>query len=367
MPWATSPPPHDNPAHAPPPSRARGAPPGEDWTATTTPATTEPGQPGHNPASPHPTVWSGWTAPASGPATFSVADTSADNMPTAYTPTAHRSLTQVAPTDHRRWHKMRRDTAASATYLITGHTDGSGGQLRVRRSHHPDQAKPSATSTINGGAASTTNRMVTLTLRTTDNMGGTGVRTPNSASLEDVDGEAGAQQQPTHAADTAGNPVTVPWPLTDLFHGGSPSTGPPRRSRGRRPTPATAARRPTGRARPTSSPATARAPDPRHTPTPSSSTPRHPRHARPPPPPPAARQKTPASRRRRAGQPPTHQRRRRIPARAEPRRRGVSPHQPPRRRPPPPRARPPRDTPTATAPGPATAPASGAAGSTAPH
>jgi hypothetical protein len=63
--------------------------------------------------------------------------------------------------------------------------------------------------------------MATLTLSATDNMGVTGVRVSNSARLQDVGGKAGAQQQLRRAADVDGNPVTVRWSLTDLFHGGS--------------------------------------------------------------------------------------------------------------------------------------------------
>jgi hypothetical protein len=154
-----------------------------------------------------------------------VAETSADNVLTAYIGAAYGSLTQVARTDYGYWHEMRWDAVAGTTYLVSGYTGGSGGQLRVRWSQYADQVKPSGTVTIDGGAASTTNRMVTLTLSATDNVGVTGVRISNSARLEEAGGEAGAQQWLTRGADVDGNPATVRWSLTDLFYGWSNAVG----------------------------------------------------------------------------------------------------------------------------------------------
>lgn len=223
--WNTRPPPHDNLADALPLSGARGVSPGDDWTATTIRATTEPGEPGYDPARSRATVWFRWTAPASGPVRFSVADASASNVLTAYSGTAYGALAQLARTDYGYWHEMRWDAVAGTSYLIAGDTGIESGQLRVQWSQYADQVKPSGTIAIDGGAASTTNRMVTLTLSATDNVGVTGVRISNSPTLEEVGGDAGAQQRLMWGADVDGDPGTVRWSLTDLFYGGNNAVG----------------------------------------------------------------------------------------------------------------------------------------------
>jgi hypothetical protein len=67
--------------------------------------------------------------------------------------------------------------------------------------------------------------MVTLTLSATDNVGVTGVRISNSPMLEEVGGDAGAQQWLMRGADVDGNPGTVRRSLTDLFYGGNNAVG----------------------------------------------------------------------------------------------------------------------------------------------
>ena len=225
--WNMGPPPHDNLAAALPLSGARGVSPGGDWTATTIRATAEAGEPRHDPARvPGATVWFRWTAPASGPVTFSVADASVSNVLAAYTGTTYGSLAPVARTDWQFWHELKFNAVAGTTYLIAGDTGPyGGGQLRVQWTLHADHTKPAGAVVIDGGASSTAHRMVTLTLQATDDIGVTGVRVSNAPALDDMEAEAGPQRVLMWAEEIDGNPTTVRWSLTDLYRGGNNAAG----------------------------------------------------------------------------------------------------------------------------------------------
>ncbi len=226
--WSMAPPPHDNIANALPLSGARGYSPGfEDWRGTTIRATAEPGEPNHAPGrSPGATTWFRWTAPASGPVRFSVAEASVDNMLACYSGSGYGSLVQLARTDWQFWHDLSFDAVAGQTYLIVADTGPyGGGQLGVEWSQHADQAKPTGGVVVDGGASSTSRRMVTLTLSATDNVGVTGVLISNSPTLEDRVADAGPQRTLMWAEQLEGNPGTVRWSLTDLVRGGNNSGG----------------------------------------------------------------------------------------------------------------------------------------------
>jgi len=235
MAWSTLPPPHDNLSGAVTLDGREGVSPAWDWSATTIRATREPGEPNHDPdRAALSTVWFRWTAPGTGPVTFEVADASSisTNMLAAYTGTGYGSLTQVARTGWEIWHTMRFDATAGRTYLIVA--DGGphgGGQLRLRWSQYTDQVVPSGTLVIDGGASTTGQRMVTLTLTATDNVAVTGVRVSNSPARNAWRHPSGAGTQwvLTHAEDIEGNfqgdPVTVRWSLTDLYRGGTNAGG----------------------------------------------------------------------------------------------------------------------------------------------
>jgi hypothetical protein len=224
--WSTARPPHDDLADALPLSGARGVSPGGDWRATTIRATAEPGEPNHDPGrSPGATTWFRWTAPATGPVRFSVADTDVDNLLAAYSGTGYDSLVQLARTDWDFYHDLHFDAVAGQTYFVVADTGLLGGQLRVEWSQYADQTKPTASVVINGGASSTSTRMVTLTLTASDNIGVTGLLISNSPTMEQRNGDAGSQDTLMWAEPLDGNPSTVRWSLTDLYRGGNNASG----------------------------------------------------------------------------------------------------------------------------------------------
>jgi hypothetical protein len=226
--WSALPPPHDDLADALPLSGAKGVSPGGDWRATTLRATAEPGEPDHAPGrAPGATTWFRWTAPASGPVRFSVADTDVDNLLAAYSGTGYGSLVQLARTDWDFWHELGFDAVAGQTYFVVADTGRyGGGQLQVEWSQYADQAKPTGQVVIDGGAGSTASRMATLTLTASDNVGVTGVQISNSPRVEPADTPDGGPQQVLWSAEQLdGNPGTVRWSLTDLFRGGNNVSG----------------------------------------------------------------------------------------------------------------------------------------------
>jgi len=226
--WSTAPPPHDNLANALPLSGARGYSPRGDWRDSTIRATAEPAEPNHAPGrSPGATVWYRWTAPASGPVRFWVADANVASVLAAYSGAGYGSLVQLAHTDWDTWHELRFDAVAGQAYLVVADTGPyGGGALSVGWSQYPDQAKPTGRVVVNGGASSTTTRMVTLTLAGTDNVGVTGVLVSNSSRVDEgVSPDAGPQQLLSDAESLDGNPGTVRWSLTDLFRGGNNAGG----------------------------------------------------------------------------------------------------------------------------------------------
>src|SRR6266498_2638304 len=171
--------------------------------------------------SPGATTWFRWTAPATGPVRFSVADTDVSNLLAAYSGAGYGSLVQLARTDWDFWHDLHFDAVAGQTYLVVADTGLTGGQLRVEWSQYADQTKPAGAVVINGGASSTSSRMVSLTLSATDNVGVTGVLISNSPTMEDRDGDAGVQHTLRLAEPLDGSPSTVHWSLTDLYRGGN--------------------------------------------------------------------------------------------------------------------------------------------------
>jgi hypothetical protein len=229
--WSMLRPPHDDLAGAATLTGRTGVSPPYDWSATTLRATTEAAEPSHDPGRvPSATVWYRWTAPGTGPVTFEVASASAIgyNMLAAYTGTGYGALTQVARTGWDLWHGMTFDTVAGRTYLIVA--DGGpygGGEMRLRWSQYNDPVDPAGTVVIDGGAATTNQRMVTLTLTATDNVGVTGVRVSNSAWTDawDDPGGDGTQWVLARAEDIDGATATVRWSLTDLYRGGSNDDG----------------------------------------------------------------------------------------------------------------------------------------------
>jgi hypothetical protein len=229
--WSMLRPPHDNLAGAAPLSGREGVSPPWDWSATTIRATAEPGEPNHNPnRAPQATVWFRWTAPGSGPVTFEIASHGTyPNLLAAYTGTSYGSLTQIARTEWNYRESMRFDAVAGGTYLIVA--DGGpfgGGQIALRWSQYTDPLKPQGTVVIDGGASSTGQRMVTLTLSATDNIGVTGIRVSNSPMVDawgDLSGKRSTQWVLSRAEDIEGNAATVRWSLTDLYRGGNNAGG----------------------------------------------------------------------------------------------------------------------------------------------
>ncbi|HZM77183.1 MAG TPA: hypothetical protein VFC19_15735 [Candidatus Limnocylindrales bacterium] len=230
MRWSMARPPHDNLASAQVLSGREGASPPLDWSATTIRATTEKREPWHDPGrAPLATVWYRWTAPGTGPVTFEVGSTNTTNMIAAYSGSGYGSLTQIARTGWEWWHSLRFNAVAGQTYLIVA--DGGpygGGQMVLRWSQYNDPTKPSGSLSIDGGAATTGQRLVTLTLSATDNVGVTGVRVSNSPTLTDTADPGGGgvtQWILARAEEIEGNAGSITWSLTDLYRGGTNDGG----------------------------------------------------------------------------------------------------------------------------------------------
>ena len=230
--WSMLPPPHDDLADAVPLAGREGISPPWDWSATTIRATAEAAEPRHDPnRDPATTVWYRWTAPASGPVRFQSGPTTMNHMLAAYTGGGYGSLTQIARTDWATWHELTSnaltfDAVGGQTYLIVADTGPyAGGEMMLLWSQYTDPVKPSGTVIIDGGAATTGQRMVTLTLHATDNVRVTKVRLSNSPYV-DIGSNPGGVQWPLRSAEQLdGNPTTVRWSLTDLYRGGNNDDG----------------------------------------------------------------------------------------------------------------------------------------------
>ncbi|HEX7744940.1 MAG TPA: fibronectin type III domain-containing protein, partial [Micromonosporaceae bacterium] len=98
----------------------------------------------------------------------------------------------------------------------------------LRWSQYNDFTKPTGSLVIDGGASSTAQRMVTLSLTATDNVKVAGVRVSNSPAVDlydDPSGNGGNQWVLRGAEEIDGNATTVRWSLTDLYRGGNNDSG----------------------------------------------------------------------------------------------------------------------------------------------